>query len=244
MKNSALKIDDYFVITKSRYGSTGPAVGDVGRVIQARDGASPLAEFFGDKGQLAVKFHSAAKSMDEGERPKNRWYLHDGDVEVEVLSSVTGEDLEIGDRVIAIQTFDTCDAGAVGTVHRKNNNYVCLAIQLRLHTGLDFDGPRDKWNFDDDIRFAVITEASAKDTPMKGTPVKDASKTTAGRYIVAVEENGKFAPSAEPKEFSSEAQALRVATIMAQKHAGSKFFVLHAVAVAELPKATAIVTRL
>lgn len=50
------------------------------------------------------------------------------------------------------------------------------------------------------------------------------------RYIIAVEENGKFAPAKTPREFVSLEEATRVAERMTKKH-GKLFYVLKAVAV-------------
>ncbi|MCW2286653.1 hypothetical protein M2323_004649 [Rhodoblastus acidophilus] len=58
--------------------------------------------------------------------------------------------------------------------------------------------------------------------------------STSKRYIIAVEENGKLAPNAKPREYTSLKQAETVALQMAEKH-GKRFYVLVANTVAEPP---------
>lgn len=63
---------------------------------------------------------------------------------------------------------------------------------------------------------------------------KDTPMNTGKRYIISVEENGKLAPNASPREYKSLEQAKKVALEMAEKH-GKRFFVLVATTVAEPP---------
>jgi hypothetical protein len=83
---------------------------------------------------------------------------------------------------------------------------------------------------------AFVSEAMIELVTEEVKTVEVLAKPRGSRFIVAVEENGGFAPSSEPKEYSSLRQAETVAKKMAEKH-GKTFYILQAVAAAVPPLA-------
>jgi len=83
----------------------------------------------------------------------------------------------------------------------------------------------------------LVPEAPA---PVATNPGAAVTKT----FIVAVLKDGKPAPSASPKTYSSLDQAETVSRIMAEKHIGETFVVFEAVASSVLPRKSALTVRL
>lgn len=63
---------------------------------------------------------------------------------------------------------------------------------------------------------------------------RPADEIKIGKYIISLERNGELLPAARPRQYSSDAQALKVAEHMAAKH-GGKFVVFRAVGEYEMP---------
>jgi hypothetical protein len=61
-----------------------------------------------------------------------------------------------------------------------------------------------------------------------------ADEIKVGKYIISLERDGELLPATKPKQYVSDAQALKVAESMAAKH-GGKFIVFRAVGEFEMP---------
>lgn len=55
-----------------------------------------------------------------------------------------------------------------------------------------------------------------------------------GKYIISLEREGELLPAEKPRQYSSDAQALKVAEQMAAKH-GGKFLIFKAIGEYEMP---------
>lgn len=64
--------------------------------------------------------------------------------------------------------------------------------------------------------------------------VHSADEIKVGKYIISLERDGELLPAAKPRQYVSDAQALKVAEQMAAKH-GGKFLVFRAVGEFEMP---------
>lgn len=121
--------------------------------------------------------------------------------------------LKVGDRVEVVR-----GAPNVFPFHLVTGTFgrVTRVLQGGLFVDVRMDGEyRDQEGWDSS-RFKLVEESKRE-------------------YIVVVKQHGRFAPSAEPRVFKSERQAVAVAKSMAEKH-GGEFFVFASVANAVKPK--------
>ena len=91
-------------------------------------------------------------------------------------------------------------------------------------------------------RFKVLNEVNPWYLPTPKPPV--AAPAPAATWVIMLRENGKLAPSTAPREFVSEAQAIKVAKKMAEENTG-EFVVFKSISAAIVPavvKPTAVVS--
>jgi hypothetical protein len=93
-----------------------------------------------------------------------------------------------------------------------------------------------KYSWDSDWLVKVAGQPTEK-YAKRFVKVDASAANETGTYILISQEGGKFLPAANPKVYTSQKQAKRVALDMAEKHPGTEFFVFKATAKAKIERA-------